>query len=194
MANTFLNIHSFLAHSTENGPGNRAVVWVQGCTLHCPGCFNPETHDLGDRLLVAVDEFAARIVALPCLEGVTISGGEPFLQAEALAALGALIHAAGLGLMVFSGFTFDELRQSANASWKAFLAQIDLLSAGPFLQAQACDLPLRGSRNQTLHYLSDRYTSQQAQIEQGVSGVEVFIDATGQVTMTGFPLPEIGKF
>lgn len=182
-----INVHQFIAQSTENGPGLRAVLWVQGCTLHCPGCFNPDTHSLEPRRLMAVKDVAAALRATPGIEGLTISGGEPFLQAAALAVLGRWLRRRDLGLVVFSGYTLTQLHQAKCPDWEALLATIDLLIAGPFLQTLACDLPLRGSSNQTLHYLTDRYAAWQAVYEQGAHTAEIMISPSGEVIMTGFP-------
>ncbi len=187
----YINLHDFLERSTENGPGTRAVIWVQGCTLQCPGCFNPTTHDMGIHRLVAVEELAERIFALSDIEGVTISGGEPFLQAEALAELGTLMHRNNLGVIVFSGFRYDHLAQANKADWNALLAVTDLLSAGPFIRNLACTLALRGSSNQKLHFLSGRYTVFRDELEKESNSVEVLIDESGQVIVTGFPVNDI---
>ena len=182
-----INLHNFLERSTENGPGTRAVIWVQGCTLHCPGCFNPDTHAQEPRQLVSVEELAARILKISGIEGITISGGEPFLQAKPLVQLGELLHTHDLGLVVFSGFTFEQLTQARKKDWNALLAVTDSLIAGPFMQEFACNLALRGSRNQTLHFLSDRYLPLKAQLEADSNSIELFIDASGRIKMTGFP-------
>ena len=182
-----LNIHAVLERSTENGPGTRAVIWAQGCASNCPGCFNPDTHDLRPRHLISVAELAAKLSAISEIEGITVSGGEPFLQAAPLAELCQKIQAEGRGVIVFTGFEHDYLIQADNAAWKALLSVTDLLIAGPFRQDQPCDLALRGSRNQTLHFLSDRYLAYREQFERASNSVEVFIDEAGQVTLTGFP-------
>jgi len=105
-----LRIHQFLPVSYANGPGCRAVLWVQGCPLHCPGCFNPNTHAFGQGQWVRVDELAARISALgPGLEGISISGGEPLMQAPALVEL--LRHIKRhtlLSVILFTGYTWAE--------------------------------------------------------------------------------------
>ncbi len=182
-----INLYDFLERSTENGPETRAVIWVQGCMLKCPGCFNPDTHDMGIRTWISVDELADRIFAISGIEGITISGGEPFLQAAPLAELGTLIQQKNLGLVVFSGFTFEHITQANKPAWNALLGVADLLIAGPFIQELACDLALRGSRNQTLHYLSERYNAFQEELDHDSNSVEVFIDDSGQVIVTGFP-------
>lgn len=186
-----INLHNFLARSTENGPGTRAVIWVQGCTLKCPGCFNPDTHDMGIRTQVSVEELAQRISKISGIEGITISGGEPFLQAGTLAALGRILQQQNLGIVVFTGFTLEQIHQKNIPEWNTFLALIDLLIDGPFIQSLACNLPLRGSSNQTLHYLSDRYKPFQESLNIGTSGVELFIDESGGVIVTGFPGQDI---
>lgn len=184
---TTINLHNFIARSTENGPGVRAVIWVQGCSLHCPGCFNPDTHDQTIRQLVSVEALAERILSVSEIEGITISGGEPFLQAAALAELCRGLHERNLGIVVFSGFTFEQLTQTDNTNWKALLGLTDLLIAGPFVQELRCALALRGSQNQTLHFLSERYLALKTRLEHDSNSVELFIDASGHITVTGFP-------
>jgi len=105
-----LRIHHFLPSSYANGPGCRAVLWVQGCPLHCPGCFNPYTHAFNQGQWVTVDELESRILALgPGVEGVTISGGEPLVQAPALAELLRRLKArTTLSVIVFTGYTWAE--------------------------------------------------------------------------------------
>ena len=186
-----INLHDFLARSTENGPGTRAVIWVQGCILNCPGCFNPDTHDINTRQLVPVRGLAERILAISGIEGITISGGEPFLQAAVLAKLGKIMQQADLGVVIFSGFTYEELIQADKAGWSELLAVTDLLIAGPFMQEFSCNLALRGSSNQSLHFLSDRYKAYQDNLEQESNSVEILIDESGQVIVTGFPVDEL---
>lgn len=182
-----LNLHSFLPRSTENGPGARAVIWVQGCTLDCPGCFNPATHDLAPRRLLSVQDLIQRIAEIDGIEGLTISGGEPFLQAGALAELGGWARAQNLGVIVFTGFTFEHLQRQPKPDWTALLAWTDLLIAGPFMQTLATHSGLRGSSNQTLHFLTDRYAHLRESLETGASGVEVLIKPSGEIILTGFP-------
>lgn len=105
-----LRMHQFAPCSTANGPGSRAVIWVQGCALHCPGCFNPETHDAGGGTDIDPLELARRINALP-VRGITLSGGEPLAQPEALLVLlGALD--AGKDVLIYSGLSVAEAIRS----------------------------------------------------------------------------------
>ena len=83
-----LRIHAFEPFSRANGPGVRAAIWVQGCSLGCPGCFNPDTHPFAGGELLAVDDLFRRILALgDAIEGITVSGGEPLQQRRPLLAL-----------------------------------------------------------------------------------------------------------
>lgn len=73
-----LRVHRFLPFTRAEGPGNRACVWVQGCPIRCPGCFNPGTWPTGGGEEVAVEDLADRILDVKDIEGVTFLGGEPF--------------------------------------------------------------------------------------------------------------------
>ena len=105
-----LNIMGYVDESEVNGPGCRAVVWVQGCLRECPGCFNPESWSFKPNQLIAVEDLAEQILQNPRNQGVTFSGGEPFWQAEALTQLAKLVKAKGFNVMSFTGFTLAELK------------------------------------------------------------------------------------
>ncbi len=106
-----LRVHAFLPASFANGPGCRAVVWTQGCSLKCPGCFNPASHAFGGGSSVSVLELAARIRAQGRqIEGVTISGGEPLLQWAAVTELLRQIKTSTeLSVLLLTGFTWEEV-------------------------------------------------------------------------------------
>lgn len=130
-----LNIMGYVNESEVNGPGCRAVVWVQGCLLHCPGCFNPASWAFEDNQLVTVDDLVARIVANPHNQGVTFSGGEPFWQAAALAQVAARVKAQGLNVMSFTGFTLETLRSPAAPPVLTICWSSSISSSTPFLCA-----------------------------------------------------------
>ncbi|MBM4343935.1 MAG: radical SAM protein [Deltaproteobacteria bacterium] len=177
-----LNLARTLARSAANGPGERFVVWVQGCPLACPGCWNPDTWAFGRRELHSVQDLAAIILATPGLEGVTFTGGEPFAQARALAALAAPVRAAGLSVFVFTGYDLSELTLPAH---RALLELADVVVAGRYRQAErTLDLPWRGSGNQRVHFLSNRYGPEQL---AGLPEVEFHLSTDGSLAVTGFP-------
>jgi anaerobic ribonucleoside-triphosphate reductase activating protein len=180
--NAMLHLHAFIPFSRANGPGARAVVWTKGCTLGCAGCFNPDTHPFTDGELIAVDDLFQRIVALKeTIEGVTISGGEPLQQLRPLVALLRRVREeTDLSVLVFTGYTWDEIRRMPEAD--ALLACVDALIAGRYDQTQHLARDLRGSANKTVHFLSERYTMDDL---QAVLPAEVIITAEGEVVISG---------
>lgn len=143
--------------STEaEGPGRRFAVWVQGCPLRCAECCNPQMLRFEGGTPADPSELAARAIAVKGLEGVSLLGGEPFAQAALLAIFARTVRAAGLGVMIYSGFTLAELRAREDAA--PLLAACDLLVDGPYDRARP--EPRRrwiGSTNQEIHFLTDRY-------------------------------------
>jgi anaerobic ribonucleoside-triphosphate reductase activating protein len=177
-----LNLARTLQRSAANGPGERFVLWVQGCPLACPGCWNPDTWAFERRDLRSVEDLAAVILATEGIEGVTFTGGEPFAQARALAAVAERVRAAGLSVFVFTGYDLDELTRPEHL---ALLAVTDVVVAGRYVEAERADgLAWRGSANQRVHFLSDRYGP--AETEE-VAEVEFHLGADGTLTVTGFP-------
>jgi len=167
-----LNIMGYVDESEVNGPGCRAVVWVQGCLRECPGCFNPASWSFEINQVMSIDTLAQKILNNPRNEGVTFSGGEPFWQAPALAELARQVKAAGLNVMSFTGFTLEQLRSpSAPAGAEDLLEQLDLLIDGAYIEPLAVNRPdsLVSSSNQRVHLfnpdLSDRLTWASDQIE-----------------------------
>ncbi|MFZ4727155.1 MAG: 4Fe-4S single cluster domain-containing protein [Pseudanabaena sp.] len=181
-----LNIMGYLNRSEVNGPGCRAVVWVQGCWRECPDCFNPSSWSLAVNQLVSVEELAERILSEPANQGVTFSGGEPFLQATALADLAKQVKAAGLNVMSFTGYTLSELRSpSAPEGAVDLLNQLDILIDGPYVSALAIhkpDSPV-SSRNQRLHIFNPAFADK---IDWASDQTEIHILKDGTYVFTGF--------
>ncbi|MDW7651275.1 MAG: 4Fe-4S cluster-binding domain-containing protein [Bacillota bacterium] len=148
-----LRLAGLQKNSVVDGPGLRTVVFSQGCPHNCPGCHNPQTLDPNGGQWADVSELAATICVEKGMRGVTFSGGEPFLQARALAALAVPLRESGLHIMIYSGYTYEELRGMAisDSAVAALLAAGDLLVDGRFVLAQR-DLSLlyRGSHNQRI--------------------------------------------
>ncbi|OYQ65767.1 radical SAM protein [Pseudanabaena sp. SR411] len=181
-----LNIMGYLNRSEVNGPGCRAVVWVQGCWRECPDCFNPASWSLAVNQLVSVEELAERILSEPANQGVTFSGGEPFLQASALAALAKQVKAAGLNVMSFTGYTLAELRSpSAPEGAEDLLDQLDILIDGPYVAALAIHAPDSpvSSRNQRLHVFNPAFADK---IDWASDQTEIHILKDGTRVFTGF--------
>ena len=181
-----INCAGFLDRSRVNGPGERTVLWVQGCPLRCPGCFNQPLWSFKKNHLVSVEDIAARIISIPGIDGVTFSGGEPFCQALPLAELGTIICDEGLSVVTFSGFSADTLLCSRRKPWKALLRVTDLLVAGPYLQEFFPGTSFCGSSNQKLVHLSTRIPPESLR-DKNERNVEFTIGIGGEITTTGFP-------
>jgi anaerobic ribonucleoside-triphosphate reductase activating protein len=182
-----------LTRTRAEGPGERTAVWVQGCTIRCPGCFNPHLWTFRGGWRVPVNTLAAQIIAAGT-QGLTLLGGEPFDQAPALAKVAAAVREAGRSVMTFTGYTRTELHAAAAAGQRGvadLLAQTDLLAAGPFL-ADRIDTarPWVGSTNQELVLLSERFPRMPDEVKATPDRVEVTVDATGRVAVNGWASAE----
>ena len=155
-----LRVADVVRATEAEGPGRRFAVWLQGCPMRCPGCCNPEMlpfeagRPVSVRRLLEALESAAKNEGI---EGVTLLGGEPFAQAAGAAALAAAVRRR-LSVMVFTGYTLDELHRMADEAVGELIRQTDVLVDGPYRR----DLPERrrrwvGSSNQRVHFLTDRY-------------------------------------
>lgn len=142
------------------GPGIRSVVWVQGCPLHCPGCISPDWIPRREARLVAPEQLAAELLADPAVSGLTLSGGEPMLQAGALAATVRAARARrDVSVICYTGHTLGELRERPPGHGVAdLLEQLDVLIDGPYVAAANDGRGLRGSSNQVVHHLTGRLT------------------------------------
>ena len=184
----------FVPATAAEGPGVRAAVWVQGCAVRCPGCFNPHLWAtrgarLGDPAERAAEWVDAAVAA--GAEGITLLGGEPFDQADALAVVAEAFRDAGLGVMAFSGYTFERLQEWSRdrPDIARLLAATDLLCDGPYL-ADLPDTrrPWIGSRNQAIRALTPRYAAEVERIARdgGGDALEVRIAADGTVAVNGW--------
>jgi len=182
-----LNLAGFLARSAINGPGIRAVVWVQGCPIRCRGCFNRSFWSFSSSTRISSDELAARILATKGIDGVTFSGGEPFAQAEALASVGERVRDTGLTVVTYTGYTYEHLTSRGDPAWDRLLAVTDLLIAGPYCKTLACSDPYIGSSNQKVISLTGNIRPESAHGPAPRETIEFSITSDGIVTTTGFP-------
>ncbi|MBC6458171.1 4Fe-4S cluster-binding domain-containing protein [Actinomadura sp. HBU206391] len=188
-------LHAVIARSTANGPGTRRVIWSQGCSLGCPGCFNPETHaplgdggdgDGGKGFVRPVGEVAADVLADAAhLEGVTLTGGEPLEQPAAVAAFCTEVKAhSGLGVIVLTGFTRREIE--ADPARAAAVADADLVIAGRYNERLHLGRGLRGSSNKEHWTRTDRYGAGEL---PDVPELEIMIADDATMTFTGMVAP-----
>lgn len=143
-----MRIFGIEPESVVDGPGYRAAVFVQGCPHRCPGCHNPDSHDPQGGREMAVHDVAQTFLDNPLLEGITLTGGEPFQQPRECVALASLAHQRGLNVWAYTGYTLEELIH-LDYDKILLLLSVDVLVDGPFiLSERTLDLPWRGSKNQ----------------------------------------------
>jgi len=163
---TLLNVADIETHSVSNGPSVRFVIWVQGCPFRCHGCSNGDFLEFRPAQLMPVSLLTSRILDTPGIEGITLSGGEPMSQAEALVKLVSPLKSAGLSVVCFSGYTVEELQMSSNPWQTRLLKLIDILIDGRYVSSQP-GAGLTGSRNQKVHYLTNRYSEAAEKLQEG---------------------------
>jgi len=174
-------IHAWIAGSRANGPGTRTVVWVQGCTLACRGCFNPNTHTTGSHHRPVRDLLAEMIAVDPTADGLTISGGEPLQQPEPLSEIiTGWKNATGSSVIVLTGYTWtevvaDDIKHSA-------VGDADVVIAGRYNSDLHIGEGMRGSKNKEYVFLTTAYCETDfAELPE----VEVIVTPEGGLVQTG---------
>jgi anaerobic ribonucleoside-triphosphate reductase activating protein len=184
-----LNLATWVSCTSSEGPGLRFALWVQGCTIRCPSCCNPDMFSAKPKRLVPVQEvyeWVRQARQKHSIEGITFLGGEPFEQAQALVALASLAQLDGLSVMVFSGYTLEFIQNSTQSSWHSLLDSLDILVDGPYLHEQRTrQRRWIGSENQRIHFLSKRYGPQDP-CWKAPNSMEFFFDGQ-ELQISGFP-------
>lgn len=196
-----LRVHSLLESSKANGPGHRAVIWLQGCSLRCAGCWNPATHARSGGSDFTADELIAWLLSVHSrseISGITISGGEPLEQAPGLVQLldDLQRRLPGFSIGLFSGYSEAELTRGSylclpsttveakRRLWAQIRQTLDFAVLGRYNALARTNEPLITSKTQRLYLYSDRYLL--ADFKPQV--VEVTIDGQGLTQVTGFPV------
>ncbi|GCB28881.1 anaerobic ribonucleoside-triphosphate reductase activating protein [Firmicutes bacterium AM29-6AC] len=146
-----ISLSGVTGDSIVDGPGLRLTIFTQGCLHHCPGCHNPQTHDPEGGSWADTEDILAAAAENPLLDGITLSGGDPFLQPVPCLALAEGAHKIGLNVWTYTGYTWEALLEENDAEKLALLKETDVLVDGPFLLAErSLELRFCGSRNQRL--------------------------------------------
>lgn len=147
-----MRVAGFITDSVVDGPGVRFVVFAQGCLHQCPSCHNPETWDLQGGKEMTVKEIVKMLKKrLKYVRGITLSGGDPFLQAGEMASLGREAKKLGLDVVTYTGYRYEDLLRLDLPGSQELLEVTDILVDGPFrLDLKDLSLPFRGSSNQRL--------------------------------------------
>jgi anaerobic ribonucleoside-triphosphate reductase activating protein len=173
------------------GPGARYALWLQGCSIRCPGCCNPHLFEPAGGVVLDPAAILAEMAAVRGeIEGLTLLGGEPMDQAEALVPLLRGTCALGLSTLLFSGFTLAELRARTEPAVSEVLTLVDVLVDGRY-DASRPETVRRwaGSTNQRFHYLTDRYSPaiERPAGDDPLQTVEVRIGVDGRLSANGWP-------
>ena len=164
---TKLKIAGIIKESIVDGPGIRLVVFGQGCRHNCPGCHNPETHSFDGGTYIEIQKIVDMAKKNPLLDGVTFSGGDPFEQPQAFAALAAELQKTGLNIMTYTGYKFEYLLEHAEThkGWMELLKATDILIDGRF-EADKKNLLLkfRGSENQRVIDVKESLTKNEVSL------------------------------
>ena len=179
----YINVNSIIRNSRVNGPGERFVIWTQGCRKMCKNCYNPETWSHYKNNLIPIENILEDI-RISSVRGVTISGGDPFEQPDEFFLLLEKIHLLDLekGVIVFTGYTMKEIR--GDERLERCLKYIDVLIDGRYEEENRISSGLFGSSNQEVYILSDKISREEILIDQEV---EVFFE-NGLIQITGFPI------
>lgn len=146
-----ISLSGVTGDSIVDGPGLRLTIFTQGCLHNCPGCHNPQTHDPNGGSWADTEDILAAAAENPLLDGITLSGGDPFLQPVPCLALAEGAHKLGLNVWTYTGYTWEALWEENAPEKIALLKETDVLVDGPFLLAErSLELRFCGSRNQRL--------------------------------------------
>lgn len=182
-----LNIYIKEKNITTLGPYNRFGIWVQGCFRNCEGCVAKLSHDPSAGSWIDTGALAWEIIVSDT-EGLTISGGEPFLQAEALTELIRKVKKQkDIGVIIYTGYLLEELPEVKGAA--ELLELTDLLIDGPYVRELDDGKSLRGSSNQKIHPLSGRYVSSLDEYGTGERKTEIFV-RSNTINIVGIPNKE----
>lgn len=175
-------LHSIERDSYSNGPGKRLVLWTQGCSIGCSGCWNPETHDPGGTFATK-EQLVKNLINSGC-EGITFTGGEPFDQGESVIEVGLSARELGYTSVVFSGYTYSTLvkRFGVGVLQNAF----DVLLTDPYRKGEQYKSVAEALAQKTLTFLSGIYKTEDFLV---IPPFEIFIGMDGDVRTTGLAAP-----
>lgn len=185
-----LNLHAILPLSRANGPGLRSVIWFQGCSLGCPGCYNQATHSYDPKLPLRVDDVLGRLEsAYEHVEGLSVSGGEPLDQPLGLLELLTILKGrSSWSTILYSGYDLEEIKKMPYGV--NILACVDVLISGRFMVEQRLDCGMRGSSNQEVHFFTRRYGPDDLEV---TPPAEIEIDQSGRICVSGIDPPELDR-
>lgn len=155
-----MRIASIVNDSIVDGQGLRLAVFVQGCSHKCKGCHNPQSHDPKGGHEESIEEIISKIRNSKLIDGITLTGGEPFDQSLLCAKIAIASKKLGYNVWTYTGYTYEQLRKANRADYDLLLANTDVLVDGPFVEElKSYELHFRGSKNQRLIDVKKTLTS-----------------------------------
>jgi len=148
-----IRIAGVVKESIVDGPGIRYVVFAQGCKHNCKGCQNPHTHSFEGGSIVEVDSIISEMKRNPLLDGITLSGGEPFEQAEGFAQLAKKARGNGYNVITYTGYTYEDILRCKHqrSGWDELIENSDIIVDGRYEENKRnLMLSFRGSENQRI--------------------------------------------
>ncbi|MBF0231609.1 MAG: radical SAM protein [Desulfamplus sp.] len=183
-----INIAGFYPETQCLGPGKRSVIWLQGCLKRCKDCITKSMQPLTDKCWIDAIDLADFVGQIENIEGVTFLGGEPFLQAEALCkAVWHLKKIYNLTIMIYTGYALNELTSLNDIHVTKILNFTDILVDGSYEKDKDEAQKWRGSENQQIYFLSERYKKWQWVKEAKGRDIEIIIDSKGHYLALGIP-------
>lgn len=183
---------SYITKTKTLGPGERCAIWMQGCKKRCKGCINPEGQNLNGGYEISVEEIINEILQFKTITGVTISGGEPFIQYKELCDLVDIIkRVSDLDVMLFSGYSLSEIKEMY-PNCMNLLNKIDIFIDGEYIIEENDNSMFRGSNNQKIYMFTPKYIEYKSQIELSKQREFSFeIKDDGDVFFVGIPPKEL---
>ena len=155
-----LKIYSYVESTKTLGPYDRFALWTQGCPFSCTNCMTPDSQDLNAGSDVSIENVVKLILNTKNIEGISISGGEPFLQAKELLYMTTQIkEIKDLGVIIYTGFTMEQLKNKDDEYINKLLSKTDILIDGLYEDSLNDGVSLRGSSNQNIYQLTSRYSN-----------------------------------
>ena len=190
--NTYLNISSYIPCTKVEGPGKRFSIWVQGCLKRCKGCCNPGELEIIKKHLIPTNILLEKIAASKIendIEGITLLGGEPILQAKGLSFVAEQSQSMGLSVMLFTGYTYKELKKNNLPYYMELISKCDIVVEGPYdISKPDNKRNWVGSRNQKFHYQGNQYNKEIELNHQYIDGIEFRIQKK-DLFISGYPFP-----
>jgi len=182
-----LNIAEICPATYTLGPGQRFVIWLQGCCFNCRNCISPEWIPQKEAMMVEPIQLGDYILSIPHTEGLTVSGGEPMLQASALSKLFTYLRQKfSISIICYTGFTLEYLRAKSDPAIDQLLTMIDVLIDGQYIPELNDNQGLRGSSNQIVHFLTSRHRNESSRFTRGRRDVEIHLNDDSAL-MVGVP-------